>query len=89
MAKLHGLDAPTKIEQSGPDGGPIETEEKPDYSKLTLYELLQFEELHRKALWREDLKSFRIDFLAWATVSSRERNGQSRHTVQLPAGSAA
>src|SRR6266446_1928915 len=49
VAKLHGLDAPQRIEASGPGGGPIETEEKPDFSKLTLDELLQFEELHRKA----------------------------------------
>jgi len=50
VAKLHGLDAPQRIEQSGPDGGPIQTQEQvPDYSKLTLDELLQYEELYRKA----------------------------------------
>jgi hypothetical protein len=49
VAKLHGLDAPQRIEASGPNGGPIETEEKMDYSKLTLEELLQLEELVRKA----------------------------------------
>ena len=49
VAKLHGLDAPQRIEASGPNGGPIETEEKPDFSKLTLDELLQYEELYRKA----------------------------------------
>jgi hypothetical protein len=49
VAKLHGLDAPQRIEASGPNGGPIETEEKPDYNKLRLDELLQLEELLRKA----------------------------------------
>ena len=49
VAKLHGLDAPQRIEASGPNGGPIETEEKMDLSKLTVEELLQFEELHKKA----------------------------------------
>jgi hypothetical protein len=50
VAKLHGLDAPQRIETSGPNGGPIETQERePDFSKLTVEELLQFEELHRKA----------------------------------------
>lgn len=46
---MHGLDAPQRIEASGPNGGPIESEPKLDFSKLTLEELLQFEELHRKA----------------------------------------
>jgi hypothetical protein len=50
VAKLHGLDAPQRIEASGPSGGPIETEEKPDYSGLSLNELLQLEELQKKAL---------------------------------------
>jgi hypothetical protein len=50
VAKLYGLDAPQRIETCGPNGGPIETQEhEPDFSKLTLEELLQFEELHRKA----------------------------------------
>jgi hypothetical protein len=50
VAKLHGLDAPQRIEASGPNGGPIETEEKIDFSRLTFEEKLQLEELHRKAL---------------------------------------
>lgn len=50
VAKLHRLDAPQRIEASGPNGGPIETEATPDYSKLTLDELLQLEGLQRKAL---------------------------------------
>jgi len=50
VAKLHGLAAPQRIETSGPNGGPIETRERePGSNKLTLEELLQFEELHRKA----------------------------------------
>ena len=48
VAKLHGLDAPQRIEASGLDGGPIETEAKPDYSKLTLEEKLQLEALLNK-----------------------------------------
>jgi hypothetical protein len=50
MAKLHGLDAPQRIEASGPSGGLIETQElEPDFSKLTVDELLQYDELYRKA----------------------------------------
>jgi hypothetical protein len=59
VAKLHGLDAPQRIEASGPNGGPIETEEKPDYSKLTLDELLLLEAMEKKsrgiANWDESL----------------------------------
>jgi len=47
-AKLRGLDAPQRIEQSGPDGGPIQTEEKWDLSKLELDELKLFEALCKK-----------------------------------------
>jgi hypothetical protein len=49
VAKLHGLDAPQRIEASGPNGGPIETEEKLDYSKLSLEEMLVLEQLMIKA----------------------------------------
>src|ERR1700745_1333908 len=49
VAKLHGLDAPQRIEASCPNGGPIETQEpEPDFSKLTLEELLEFRALYRK-----------------------------------------
>jgi hypothetical protein len=49
VAKLHGLDAPTKIEATGADGGPIQTQEQaPDFSRLTLDEMLQYEALYRK-----------------------------------------
>src|SRR5258708_32368707 len=39
VAKLHGLDAPQRIEASGPDGGPIQTQDQqaqPDFNRLTL-----------------------------------------------------
>jgi hypothetical protein len=49
VAKLHGLDAPQRIEASGPNGGPIETQEKMDYSALTLDEMLALEQLMIKA----------------------------------------
>ena len=52
VAKLHGLDAPQRIEASGPNGGPIETEtsEWPiDLAKLTVEELRQLEALYKKA----------------------------------------
>jgi hypothetical protein len=52
VAKLHGLDAPQRVEASGPNGGPIQTdqtEEKIDLEKLSLDELRQFEALYRKA----------------------------------------
>jgi hypothetical protein len=32
VAKLYGLDASQRIEASGRDGGPIESEGKPDFS---------------------------------------------------------
>ena len=52
VAKLHGLDAPHRIETSGPDGGPIQTEEKIDFSKLDLQELLALEQMMIKAALR-------------------------------------
>jgi len=49
VAKLHGIDAPTRVEQSGPNGGPIQTQEKePDLSKLSVEELIELERLHKK-----------------------------------------
>ncbi len=61
VAKLHGLDAPQQIEASGPNGGPIETEESMDFSNLTLDELLLFRAMDNKARgianWDEDLRS--------------------------------
>jgi len=60
VAKLHGLDAPQRIEASGPNGGPIETEERPDYSKLTLDELYLLDAIEKKARgianWDEPLR---------------------------------
>src|SRR5208283_5608766 len=49
VAKLHGLDAPQRIEASAPNDAPIETETKPNFDKLTVDELLQYDELYRKA----------------------------------------
>lgn len=47
--KLFGFDAPNKLEHSGPEGGPIQTEEKsPDFSKLTDDELRLYISLGRK-----------------------------------------
>jgi len=61
VAKLHGLDAPQRTEATGPDGGPIQTEEQPDFSKLTLDELLILEALNNKAHgirnWDEHVRS--------------------------------
>ncbi len=61
VAKLHGLDAPQRIEASGPNGGSIETEEKVDFSKLTLDELLLFRAMDNKARgianWDEDVRN--------------------------------
>jgi len=63
VAKLHGLDAPQRIEASGPNGGPIQTEEtKPDFDKLSHDELLIFMALHQKAAgdpnWEEHIRYF-------------------------------
>jgi hypothetical protein len=49
VAKLHGLNAPQQIEASGPDGGPIQTQEQElDLSKLTFEEKLQLRDLLKK-----------------------------------------
>jgi hypothetical protein len=49
VAKLHGLDAPQRIEASGPDGGPIQTQEQElDLSKLTFEEKVQLRDLLKK-----------------------------------------
>jgi hypothetical protein len=48
IAKLCGLDAPLRIEQSGPAGGPIVTQSAPDFSRLTLQERLRLEALFEK-----------------------------------------
>ena len=50
VAKLHGLDAPQRIEASGPNGGPIQTEEQqPDYDRLSFDELLLLEAMEKKS----------------------------------------
>jgi hypothetical protein len=61
VAKLHGLDAPQRIEANGPNGGPIQTEEqKPDYDRLSFDELLLLEAMEEKsrsvANWDESLR---------------------------------
>jgi hypothetical protein len=63
VAKLHGLDAPQRIESSGPNGGPIQTQEQQlDLSKFSLDETLIFEALHCKAAgdpdWDERIRYF-------------------------------
>lgn len=63
VAKLHGLDAPQRIEASGPNSGPIQTQEaEPDFSKFSMDELLIFRALHSKAAgdpdWDEGIRSF-------------------------------
>jgi hypothetical protein len=60
VAKLHGLDAPQRIEQTGLNGGPIQTQEQPpDYSKFSHDELVIFMALHAKAAgdpeWDKDI----------------------------------
>jgi hypothetical protein len=66
VAKLHGLDAPQRIEASGLNGGPIQTQEQaPDYSKFSHDELLIFMALHAKAAgdpnWDERIRDFGSD----------------------------
>jgi hypothetical protein len=63
VAKLHGLDAPQRIEQNGLNGGPIQTQEtQPDFSKFSQDELLIFEALYAKAAgdpdWDEGIRYF-------------------------------
>jgi hypothetical protein len=49
-AKLLGLDAPQRIETSGPGAGPIQTQDEAlDFSKLSLEEKLRLEQLMIKA----------------------------------------
>jgi hypothetical protein len=55
VAKLHGLDAPQRIEAIGLDGGPIQTQEPQlDFSKFSHDELLIFMALHDKAAGEPD-----------------------------------
>jgi hypothetical protein len=50
VAKLHGLDAPQRIEASGPNGGPIQTQERPlNFDGFSRDELVIFDALQRKA----------------------------------------
>jgi hypothetical protein len=63
VAKLHGLDAPQRIEASGPNGGPIETQEQQlDFEKLSFDELLIFQALQLKAAgdpnWNEGIRHY-------------------------------
>lgn len=66
VARLHGIDAPHKTELSGPNGGPIQTEEKkPDYDRLGHDELRIYDALLRKALgdpeWAEGIRYYGTD----------------------------
>lgn len=50
-AKLFGLDKPTKIEASGPDGGPVQVEQgdsAPDLTKLSDEEIEQLARINEK-----------------------------------------
>jgi hypothetical protein len=63
VAKLHGLDAPQRIEASGLSGGPIQTQEQqPDFGKFSQDELLIFATLHAKAAgdpdWDEHIRYY-------------------------------
>jgi hypothetical protein len=63
VAKLHGLDAPQKTELSGPNAGPIQTqEEKADFSGFSHDELLIFRALYGKAHgdpnWDEAIRDY-------------------------------
>lgn len=63
VAKLHGLDAPQRIEASGLNGGPIQTQEQqPDFGKFSRDELLIFAALHAKAAgdpdWDKGIRYF-------------------------------
>jgi hypothetical protein len=50
VAKLHGLDAPQRIEASGLNGGPIQTQERPlNFDGFSRDELVIFDALQRKA----------------------------------------
>lgn len=54
--RLTGIDAPTKIAETTPDGSPIQTQEEvPDYSKFSHDELLIFSALHAKGGGRSEL----------------------------------
>ena len=58
--RLTGIDAPTKIAETMPDGSLIQPQEsKPDYSKFSHDELLIFMALHTKAAgepdWEKDI----------------------------------
>jgi hypothetical protein len=63
VAKLHGLDAPQRIEASGPNGGPIQTHEtNPNLDNFSLDELMIFHALRLKAAgdpdWDRDIRDY-------------------------------
>jgi hypothetical protein len=66
VSKLHGLDALQRIEASGPNGGPIQTQEnEPDYDKLSFDELLIFHALNLKVAgdpdWDKSIRDYGSD----------------------------
>ena len=63
VAKLHGLDSPQRIEASGPNGGPIQTEERPlNFEGFSHDELVIFNALYKKAhgdtKWDEHIRYY-------------------------------
>jgi hypothetical protein len=93
VAKLHGLDEPQRIEASGPNGGPIETEASPDYSKLTLEEKLQLEALLNKTGVALAIRMFKEDEVDLSRLNVDELQqmlafyGKAQVRPALPAGS--
>lgn len=49
LRALNGLDAPKRVEMSGPGGGPVETSHSLDLSRLTDDQLAAFADLYRAA----------------------------------------
>jgi hypothetical protein len=93
VAKLHGLDAPQRIEASGPNGGPIETEATPDYHKLSLEDKLQLEALLNKTGVASAIKMFKDDEMDLSRLSVEELHQmmalyeKAQVRPALPAGS--
>jgi hypothetical protein len=92
VAKLHGLDAPQRIEASGPGGGPIETEATPNYSKLSLEEKLQLEALLNKTGVAPAIRMFKEGEMDLSLLSVEELSQMHALCVKaqvrlaLPAG---
>jgi hypothetical protein len=85
--KLMGIDAPTKIAETMPDGSPIQPqEEKADFSKFSHDELLIFGALHAKAAGDPDWDKNILDYGSEMYERSHPRRLITAFVKALPFG---